>query len=369
MTPTLRSLATAALALLLAACAGQAPRPAPAALAPPASSAPPVEVAEAYVTVATPEDEIDSVAAWLSPAGDTWVIATAKQSNRLVVYDGDTGATLRTFGGSGEGPGQFHRPNGIAVYADLLFVVERDNQRVQVLHLPDFAPVAMIGKGDLLNPYGLWLHEVAPGELEMLVTDSFMADFRTGLLPPMSELDQRVKRFRVTVDGGRVSGELTGHFGDTGEAGALRMVESLAGDPVNDRLLIAEEDTRVGTTLREYRMDGRYSGRDIPKERFHAQAEGLTLWTCPDGNGYWIAVDQSEDRTVFLVFDRRDLHYRGSFIGGIAALTDGIWLQAAASRRFPDGALYAVHLDRAVAAFDLRAIATALDLPAGCITP
>ena len=37
----------------------------------------------------------------------------------------DRRTLLRTFGSEGKGEGQFDRPNGIAVYGDYVFVVER----------------------------------------------------------------------------------------------------------------------------------------------------------------------------------------------------------------------------------------------------
>ena len=371
MNPTYPRLIALAAAALLAACTAPGTRPdrssSPLPEAP--EIVPALSVAEAFMTAPMPAHEIDSVAAWNTPTGDTWLIATGKESNQLVVYDGNTGALLRTFGGAGDGPGQFNRPNGIAVFADLVFVVERDNQRVQVLRLPDLQPVARFGHGELLNPYGLWLREVAPGELELLVTDSFMADFRTELVPPLDQLNQRVKRYRVVLDGDDVRATLLGQFGDTTAAGALRMVESIAGDPAHDRVMIAEEDTRVGTTLREYRMDGTYTGRDLPPDRFQAQAEGVALWACADGSGYWITADQSADRTVFHLFDRVTLDFRGSFKGDTVALTDGISLHSVATRRFPEGVLYAAHDDRGVGAFDWRDIARSLDLRQNCDTP
>ena len=251
--------------------------------------------------------EIDSVAAWNTPDGGTWLIATAKETHQLVVYDGNTGAMLREIGGKGDAPGQFLRPNGIAVFGDIVFVVERDNQRVQLFELPSFRPLLQFGKGELKSPYGLWLHELAPRELELFVTDSFMADYRIELAPPLDQLDQRVKRYHLDLRGATPKATLVEQFGDTSEEGALRMVESIAGDPEHDRLLIAEEDLRVGTTLRVYDLAGNYAGTNLPRERFRAQAEGVALWACPDGSGYWITTDQARDLTVFHVFDRREL--------------------------------------------------------------
>jgi len=135
------------------------------------------------------------------------------------------------------------------------------------------------------------------------------------------------------------------------------------GDAANDRLLLAEEDVAVGTRLREYGLDGTYRGRDIGADLFKAQAEGMALAQCAGGSGYWIATDQFKDRSVFHVFDRLTLDYKGAFAGNRTANTDGVWLDQSADARFPQGAFYAVDDDQAVAAFDWRDIAKALSLP------
>src|SRR3546814_2693800 len=83
--------------------------------------------------------------------------------------DADTGERLRSVGGKGDRPGEFLRPNGIAIYGNHVFVAERDNHPVQVLLLPDFTPTGMFGADKLRSPYGLWIHESAPGEYEVYV--------------------------------------------------------------------------------------------------------------------------------------------------------------------------------------------------------
>ncbi|WAC63152.1 phytase [Pseudoxanthomonas sp. SL93] len=321
-------------------------------------------IAEAWVSEPVAGDELDSLVAWPTEEGPVWLIATAKATHHLALYDADTGTRLRTVGSQGTAPGQFNRPNGIAVFGDLLFVAERDNHRVQAFRLPDFTPLGTFGDDVLGAPYGLWLQETGPGQLDVFVTDSFMADFRTGKLPPMAELDRRVKRFRVQLDAaGRLQAELAGTFGDTDEAGALRMVESIAGDPTHRRLLIAEEDRRVGSTLRDYGLDGGYRGYSLPV--FDADAEGIALWACNADDGYWVAVDQLTP-TRFRVFDRETLAPRGVFSGRVTANTDGETLYAMPTPRFPAGALFALHNDVSLAAFDLRDIANALDLREDC---
>lgn len=350
---------------LLASCSTLPPPRSATPQAPTAATVVDAVIPEAWVSAANPADELDSLAVWPGEDGQTWLIATAKSSQTLVVYDAETGERLRSVGGPGKGPLQFGRPNGIAVFGDLLFVAERDNHRVQVLQLPGFTSLGMVGADVLKVPYGLWVRETGPDELEIFVTDSFMADFTTRELPPMAELDQRVKRFQVRVgDDGKLESGYLGAFGDTTEAGALRMVESIAGDSANDRLLIADEDRRVGSTLREYSLDGMYRSHSLPP--FDSDAEGIALWACDAGAGYWIGVDQLQP-TVFRIFDRITLKPVKTFSGRVVANTDGQVLYAAGTPRFPAGALYTLHDDKAVAAFDLRDIVRTLGLSDRCM--
>lgn len=365
--PTLFGIAAT---LCLAACTTTAP------LTPPTATvdhaAPTVLVPERYVSPASPGDELDSLATWPAEDGHTWLIATAKASHSLVVFDADTGERLRSVGHKGDGLGEFLRPNGIAVYGNHLFVAERDNHRVQVLLLPDFTPLGTFGTQQLRSPYGLWIHESAPAEYEVYVTDSFMDGERYDVVPPLDQLDRRVRRYRVTfAEPKRFVARDEGSFGDTSEAAALRIVESIAGDPARQRLLVADEFTSDEgdghpSNLREYTFDGRPTGRELPAGTFEAEAEGVALWSCTPDTGYWIAADQRYPQTHFLLFERDSLAARGSFMGEVTAHTDGIALHAATTAAFPFGALFAVHDDQAVAAFDLGDVVRALALDADC---
>jgi len=357
----------AVLALLLAGCAVSPPVPTPPPAPPVVVPTDAVTVGERFISEESTADELDSPAAWTAEDGGTRVIVTAKSSHRMVMFDGDSGQRLREVGGIGDAPGRFRRPNGVAVQGDLAFVVERDNHRVQVLALPDLSPVATFGSDDLRNPYGLWINEAEPGELDVYVTDNFMRGAKFDTVPPAAELAARIKRFRVTLDGDAVHARLAGTFGDTGDD-ALRVVESIAGDAANDRLLIADEDTRTRpSALRDYTLAGRYTGRGTAPGAFAQQAEGVALWDCPGGAGYWIAVDQLAPLAVFHVFDRATLAPVGRFRGRVTSHTDGIALHAAGTPSFPGGVLYAVHDDRALAAFDLRDVARALHLAEQCV--
>lgn len=324
-------------------------------------------VAEAFLTPMTPEDNIDSPASWTTPEGQVWLIATAKATDKLVVYDGQTGTKLRDVGSLGTAPGQFDRPNGIAVVDDLVLIVERDNHRVQVLQLPGFTPLGVFGTDDLRKPYGLWVNKQGNG-YDVYVTDSYDAGEDAqgnDVLPPLAELDKRVRRYALTVQGGKAQATLTASIGDTTEAGALRVVESIWGDPANDRLLVAEEDETYASELKVYTLEGRFSGATFGRDAFQAQAEGVMLRTCGK-DGWWITTEQGKQRSVFHLFDRHSLKHVGAFQGNTVANTDGIWSMQAPSARFPHGALYAVHDDQGVVAFDWASIAKQVSLPLEC---
>ena len=323
-------------------------------------------VAEAFITPPSPPDEVDSPTAWLAPDRKRWVISSGKDSHQLLVHDGETGELIRRVGGKGEAPGQFRRPNGVFAWGDVLFVVERDNRRVQVLSLPDFRPLSTFGEAELRSPYGLWLHEPEAGRLELWVTDSFMDGDNFDIVPPLPQLAQRLRRYTVLVDEDAVSAKFEGSTGDVTEAGALRIVETIVGDVANGRLMVAEEHVPTGTGYRMYGIAGEFAGASLGIGDFAAQAEGLALFACEDGSGYWIGADQFTDRTLFRVFDRVSLEARGAFAGRATALTDGVWLSMAPSARFPAGVLYASDRDQSVAAFDWRDIARALELRERC---
>lgn len=323
-------------------------------------------VPEAFATPMTPEDNIDSVASWTAADGQVLLLATAKSTHRLVVYDGATGKLIRHVGRHGAGAGQFDRPNGIAVVDDLAFVVERDNRRVQVLRLPGMEAVAEFGADVLQLPYGLWVNKV-DGGYEVYVTDAYMAGEDAAgddILPPLAELDRRVQRFAFAPAGEGFSTRHLGAFGDTTPDGALRVVESLWGDATNDRLLVAEEDETYANEFKVYDLAGNFSGRTIGAAFLQAQAEGIMLKTCADGGGWWITTEQGKGRTAFHLFERGSLEHAGAVVGATVANTDGVWLDDAPTARFPEGVLYAVHDDQGAVAIDWREIASALKLPA-----
>ena len=321
---------------------------------------------ERYITALEPQANIDSVA--MAPGKPALLFATAKATDVVKVFDASSGVELEELGGSGESPEQYLRPNGVAVADDLLVIVERDNRRVNVRSIPDYRVLGTFGEEELRSPYGLWVQSLGEGEYRVYVTDAY--EMPDESIPPNEELDERVKTYRFSVERNAVgepsdlNSRFEKSFGETTSPGALRVVESIFGDPAHDRLLIAEEDEDpvTGLVIKVYDLDGSFTGEQIGKGAFEAQAEGIALYACEDGSGYWLSTDQADDRTVYHVFDRQSLKHAGAFMGKTTANTDGVWLATEGVPGFDNGAFFAVHDDQAVSAFDWQDIVAALDL-------
>ncbi|MCZ7556947.1 MAG: phytase [Bacteroidia bacterium] len=320
-------------------------------------------VTEAWNSPRNETDNVDSPAFWYAPDGNHIVIATAKSTDRLLVYDAKSGKLLRTIGTSGSGIGQLKRPNGIAIVDDLAIIVERDNHRIQVFRLPDGKPLGYFGADQLIKPYGIAVIRMDKG-FSLYVTDNY--ETADEMVPPASELGRRVKRFSLTVTGDVAEGNYLGSFGETTGAGVLQIVESICADTVHNVLLIADEDS-ARNDVKVYDLDGRFTGDIVGKGLFKSQPEGIVLYECPDGGGYWVMTDQGKTENNFLVFDRVTFEFVGMFHGSATRNTDGIVLTQRSFDSFAAGAFFAIHDDGNVSAFDWSEIAKALKLARTCV--
>jgi 3-phytase len=327
-----------------------------------ALTAAPVVVKEVFFTTDQTRENIDSPAIWHGPNGEHLLFATSKEGHSVNVFDAVNGAMISRVGGLGIELGQFNRPNGVWVIDDLLFVVERDNQRVQVFTIPSLKPLISFGEEVLRKPYGLYVKALNKAEYDVYVTDSYETELEE--MPADKDLNERVHRFLFERDGNTADAEWTAAFGDTSGDGRLYVVESIYGDPAYNRLLVAEEleDAEAGRQVKLYDLEGNFTGETMGKGIFQAQVEGIALYETSADSGYWIITDQSKTENLFHVFDRASLDHLGTFKGERTLNTDGIWVTTTPMPRFPQGAFYACDNDRAVSAFDFSEILAALGL-------
>jgi 3-phytase len=305
-----------------------------------------VVIKEAFVTRGDKADNIDSVAVWHGKQGQHWLIVTAKSTDKLCIYDAATGDAIKTIGSSGTGPQQFKRPNGIAVQDDLLFVVERDNKRLQILHLPTMQ-LCGLTHGDLQRPYGVAVVQIMPRLYHVYITDN-PGDKK-------QNTPKKVYQYRVERAASGCSITLERIFGDNDGPGALWKVESIAADPAYNRLYIADEH-KEHKNIKIYTMDGQFTGQTIGDGEIQHEPEGIALYASDDLEGYIVATDQDHDANTFLIYDRATLAHKGAFRGAVVRNTDGIAITPRAFGPFAYGALYAVHDDGGIGAFDWATI-------------
>ena len=317
-----------------------------------AISSEPVTLAEDFLTKRDGSNDVDSLALWFK--GDqNWLLATAKATHKILVYDAANGKDIKEFGKKGNKKGDFLRPNGIAVKKDFLFIVERDNHRVQIMTLPDFKSIGFIGEKDLQKPYGLTLYKVKPDKYMLYVTDSYDSK-------DIKDLDKRVHQYKVTIKNNEISSKEIRTFGSD-KNGFLKAVESITADKKNERLFICDE-SKERKDIKIYTLDGNFTGNYLGKGLFKGEPEGIALYKTEDKNGYLITTDQSYRENIFHIFNRKTLDHLGSFKGKVVLNTDGITVTSKSFDQFRKGAFYAVHDDGNVAAFSWEKISQALAL-------
>ena len=300
---------------------------------------------EAFLTEGDEAKKVDSLATWHGPKGEHWLIVTAEEGHALLIYDAFDGRFIKRVGELGSKLGQFNRPNGISVIGDKVFVVERDNQRVQVLTLPDFFKLGSFGTEQLVHPYGLYIWPKNEHEMTVYVTDNYETE--SVKKPTLAELGRRVHVYDVTtIEVDSVEAEWLKSFGDTSGAGVLNGVKSIFGDPAHDQLMIGDEEISAdGQSIKVYSLSGDYLNKAIGRGIFKNEPEGIALWETGPTSGYWFFTDQGKRLNLYHVYDRATLQHVGTFQGEVTMNTNGVWLDATPSERFPRGAFYVIHND------------------------
>jgi len=297
------------------------------------------------------------------------------------------------------------RPNGVFLFPtlnnqppSLVAVVERDGHKVQILSLPSFQPVYTFGQNVLKRPYGLAIQSLSMNQIDkekkvrtekyrIFVTDNFMEQQYDAVkgkmsfskLPPIDELDGRVKVFLATVEinsendnAVRVASvQYERSFGENevGDRGVLKVVESIVVDPQYNRLLIADEH-ESSWDVKIYDLDTlRFSGDTLGNKmdetqlmKFNAEPEGIALYACSPTEGYYIFTEQLLSLTRFHVLNRRDFKYLGTFTGHVTRKTDGIAVTNQSFGEYKGGMFVAIHDDSSVSAWKWSDIADALGL-------
>lgn len=313
-----------------------------------------VTLTPVLTTAEFPDAGPDSMATYITESGQALLYVVAKDLSHIKIFDAATGEHLRDLSAPGEELGYVSRPNGLEIWNDLLFVVERDNFRVQVWQLPTEEPLMTFGEGELALPYGIAIHDRGDGSADVFITDDYLVVQTTD--DWTEKLTKRVKQFRYR-DG---AVDLVRSFGSTTNIGALAGVEVLTVDPMLRRLLICDEENE---NVKIYTLDGVFTGQIMGGEVIQNDPEGVVIINLPDhpGGGYVLVADQGETQTFLRAFDRSSGEYAGTLIAEDFAETDSLALHQGPLGEFAQGLVYATHDERMIKGFAVADIVAALE--------
>lgn len=305
-------------------------------------------------------DETDNVdsPAFFTRNDTNYIVTTAKETDKLIFYNANTLEITHTFGKTGSKEGQFRRPNGIWVIDSLLLVVERDNHRVQVFNYNNMKTLGYVGYEKLKKPYGIAVFK-SKKLYNILVTDDYESDDEK-MPVDFSILDKRIQHYILDLSKGFKS-DFIRYIGETKENSALKVVESIYADPINNKILIADE-SNYSKNIKIYSLDEGKFIKNIGDGLFKYQAEGIALYDCGNGKGYWFTTDQSEGNNTFHIFDRKTFDYITSFKSKVTQNTDGIWLTQTKTSTYPEGIFIPVNNDGGVSVYNLKELLTELNI-------
>lgn len=291
---------------------------------------------------------MDSVAIWVAKNSEESIIfITDKTMGYLEMHNPNTNKYIGRIGGNGSAEGKLGYPNGVGVaydvptnkgLKDLVFAVERDNNRVSMFSLPEQEFIGSFGGTKLDEPYGIAFYK--DGEtLQAWITNA-------GNNP------NTVAIYNITATNSGATGNFVRDFDTAGE------LESIVIDPDHEEAYICDESENRNIMV--YDLKGNFKKR-IGQGLFTEDPEGIALYDIGNGKGWLVVSDQNSTPTQFEIFERGTLQHLGYFSGKTDG-TDGLTLTQYPLPNFPNGSFYAVHSDKRVHAYDWKDIADATNL-------
>ena len=81
-----------------------------------------------------------------------WLFILSQDSNKIFILNALSGKYIKSLGSHGDAVGQFDTPSDMSIYDDYLFILEKDNHRIQIFSLPELKFIGIIGEVELTAP-------------------------------------------------------------------------------------------------------------------------------------------------------------------------------------------------------------------------
>jgi 3-phytase len=233
-----------------------------------------------------PADNIDSIAVW-----NNKVFVTAKSTHMIHIYNKENPDIIKKFGSFGSNPNQLNRPNGIFVKDDYLFVVERDNKRLQIFNLPSLKSVKIIT--GFTKPYGIWVEKVN-SIYQVYITDDGNKAIYKVILDEKLQTSKTIlfHKFNYSIK-----------------------LESILVDSMYKHVILSDEKKHRIIILN---MDGQFK-KIIASDIFKGEPEGIALY-----KDHYIFTDQGKKYNYYHFITRNDHTYTKSLVIPTVTNTDGI---------------------------------------------
>jgi 3-phytase len=245
-----------------------------------------------YITVdpvwkskCNPEDDINSIAII-----NDKIYVTAKRTHTINIYNEIDGNKHGTLGNKET----FNRPNGIFALNNYLFIVERDNKRLQIIDVNNNKVIALLTI--FKEPYGIYVDE------DETNYNIYITDNKTKYLYKII-YDKSFNNYQINI---------LYKFNQTVE------LESVIVDKEYNRIIVSDEANKLLYILNLNGTFVEYFGEDL----FESEPEGMAQY-----KEYYIFTDQSMENNLFHFINRSNLTYSFSLHVNDVSNTDGIYIK------------------------------------------
>lgn len=315
----------------------------------------PVAIKESFIARREATARLRGLALARSLFGPPWLYTADVSTDQLVVFDAATGRFERKVGERGSARGQFSGINDLFANDRVLYVAESGNQRIQLLYLPELAPVGEIGNGLVKDPVAVVARTTGGGHFMVYVIDRAGTGLVLRLIdmhleqeasPPGTDPVFSLDVSTVTITNKPVSEQPLQLAADAEVFMHL--------DEDKQRLLIGS-----GNSLLTLNLDGSEQAPAQPVPGIAGHISGLGLFSCPGGGdkGYLVLGDRTEDAQHFQVVDRTSLQPVTRFNGLQIKDSTAMFLYRPAIAFFPFGAVYALNQSTSVGALSWQVLA------------
>ena len=242
-----------------------------------------------WKTVCDKKLNLDSIASW-----NNLILVSSKNDHSILCFSKDDGNLSHTIGSKGFDHDKLNRPNGIKVINDYLFIVERDNNRCQIINMKTKEAISFFGFKNLKKPYGidgLFYN----GQYIIFITDEKLETvFKYNILIKDDEIKKISSNIFLELSGAKL--------------------ESILLDENNNRLLVADEKKKK---IRIFSLNGILINEI--SNIFEGDPEGMIKT-----NDSYIFTDQNEDVSYFHVFDIKNMKYKCTYYNNLIRNSDGL---------------------------------------------